>query len=156
MSDYELHSSGSFTQDDGDGPQYLSRFINEVSIMPQREKIGEIGIEPNALGIPPEGATYEKMRSIFGEIPFDYWTNANFPKQWLEFSNIQPPNLIIEHLPELTLFFMFYCQTKDSLQMLSAKELQNRGWKYSDYTWTYDNKSEHKVFNINNWSIEEK
>lgn len=156
LTNFDNSSANEFTESEDDSPNYLRKFIASVNDMNPREKIAQIGIEPSVLGIPSDGPSYEKMRTIFAEIPFDYWINANFPKPWLDLSSIGPADSRLQTLPDYTLFFIFYCQVKDNIQVLAAKELESRGWKYIDYKWTYQTKTEYKTFNVNNWTIEQK
>ena len=158
MTEGEVHNSPSFgslaaaTELEMHG--YLTGFVNETSSLTNREKLAQIGLEQTVLGIPADGPSFDKIRSVFSEEPFDNWSSSKTPVQWLEFTNVQSPVSIIASVPDLTLFFMFYAQPRDMVQNAASQELQNRGWKYANGKWTQDKKGSTKVFDIENWTIE--
>lgn len=137
---------------------YLNDFVRQISNLPSAEKMAQIGIEPSVLGMPKENATFAKAKNYFLDSPFDTSETTRVPKQWLEFTNLQPPISIISSIPDFTLFFMFYTQPHDLIQITASEELQNRGWSYddSDMKWSYENEGEIFEFDLHSWSIKKK
>ena len=153
-----LHSLSTIAENELAG--YFENFINETSSLSNREKMAQIGIEPSTLGIPSEGATFDKCRSLFSDEPFDYWTSAKVPSSYVELNPLESPLTIIPKVPDLTLFFMFYAQLKDEVQITACQELKNREWKYQkkekEFLWYKENKDTFYYFDINNWAIIER
>lgn len=135
---------------------YLKEFVDEIRSLPSGEKAGQIGLEPMVLGIPQENVTFARAKSYFLDPPFDTAEVVKGQKEWLEFRTLPSPLNIIAAMPELTLFFMFYAQPYDLIQVASSEELQNRGWAFtaSDARWTRENdQGETFEFNLHSWSI---
>ena len=153
-----LHSLSVIAEKELNG--YLANFINETSSLSNREKMAQIGIEPSTLGIPSEGPSFDKCRSLFGDEPFDYWTSAKVPSSYVELNPLESPLTIVPKVPDLTLFFMFYAQPKDEVQITACQELKNREWKYvkkdKKMVWYKEKGDTVYYFNINNWAIIEK
>lgn len=138
---------------------YLNEFIQQISALPPRDKMAQIGIEPAVLGMPkdPGNISFAKVKSFFIDDPFDTTETTRVPTQWLEFNNLQSPINIIASMPDYTLFFMFYTQPHDLIQIAASEELQNRGWEYSesDMRWSISNDGRSFEFDLHSWSIRE-
>lgn len=134
---------------------YLSDFLDQISELSNEEKMVQIGIEPAALGIPKENATFSKARSFFSDTPFSVQDTVKVPKQWLDFANLQSPLEMISSMPDLTLFFMFYAQPQDVIQVSASEELQSRGWSYNetDGKWTCENETDTFEFDLHSWCV---
>lgn len=137
---------------------YLSEFVQQIANLPSKEKVAQIGIESSVLGLPKDNITFAKAKNYFLDAPFDTTEITRVPKQWLEFSNLQPPISIISSMPDFTLLFMFYTQPHDLVQITASEELQNRGWNYdeSEMKWSYENEGGTFEFDLHSWSIKKK
>ncbi|KAK8885686.1 hypothetical protein M9Y10_041138 [Tritrichomonas musculus] len=137
---------------------YLKEFVQQVANLPSREKVAQIGIESSVLGLPRDNITFAKAKNYFLDAPFDTTEITRVPKQWLEFSNLQPPISIISSMPDFTLLFMFYSQPHDLVQITASEELQNRGWNYdeSEMKWSYENEGGTFEFDLHSWSVKKK
>lgn len=134
---------------------FIKELVEQVSQTPM-SKLAQIGIEPSVLGMPRENVTFAKAKSYFIDTPFDTTESAKVPKQWLEFANLPSPLNIITSMPEQTLFFMFYTQPNDLIQIAASEELQNRGWTYdaTDGRWSCENEQEETfTFDLHSWAI---
>ena len=138
-----------------DEESYLDKFLDEITNFDNTEKMAQIGIEPSVLGIPKENVTFSKARSYFVDVPFNTQETTKVPKQWLDFTNLQSPLKIISVVPDLTLFFMFYTQPHDLIQVSASEELQNRGWNYNETygKWTCENETDTYEFDLHSWCI---
>lgn len=137
---------------------YLSEFVQQIANLPSKEKVAQIGIESSVLGLPKDNITFAKAKNYFLDAPFDTTEITRVPKQWLEFSNLQPPISIISSMPDFTLLFMFYAQPHDLVQITASEELQNRGWNYDDseMKWSYENEGGTFEFDLHSWSVKKK
>jgi hypothetical protein len=134
---------------------YFSEFVDQIANLPNKEKMAQIGIEPAVLGMPRENITFSKAKSYFTDVPFDTADTTRAPKHWLEFTNLPSPVNILGSMPDMTLFFMFYTQPSDLVQIGAGEELQNRGWTYdeSDWRWSREIEGESYDFDLHSWSI---
>lgn len=137
---------------------YLTEFVQQIANLPSKEKVAQIGIESSVLGLPKDNITFAKAKNYFLDAPFDTTEITRVPKQWLEFSNLQPPISIISSMPDFTLLFMFYAQPHDLVQITASEELQNRGWNYDDseMKWSYENEGGTFEFDLHSWSVKKK
>jgi hypothetical protein len=137
------------------GREYLREFVEQIAALPGKEKMAQIGIEPSVLGMPRENITFAKAKSYFTDVPFDTAETTRVPKPWLEFSSLPSPIAIISSMPDLTLFFMFYTQPSDLVQIAAGDELLNRGWTYneSDWRWSKEGDGELFEFDLHSWSV---
>ena len=137
---------------------YLTEFVQQIANLPSKEKVAQIGIEISVLGLPKDNITFAKAKNYFLDAPFDTTEITRVPKQWLEFSNLQPPISIISSMPDFTLLFMFYAQPHDLVQITASEELQNRGWNYDDseMKWSYENEGGTFEFDLHSWSVKKK
>ncbi|OHT13253.1 hypothetical protein TRFO_16708 [Tritrichomonas foetus] len=137
---------------------YLNEFVQQIANLPSKEKMAQIGIESSVLGMPRDNINFAKAKSYFLDAPFDTTETTRVPKQWLEFTNLQPPISIISSMPDLTLLFMFYAQPRDLIQITASEELQNRGWNYdeSEMRWSYENEGDIFEFDLHSWSVKKK
>ncbi|EAX95179.1 hypothetical protein TVAG_032460 [Trichomonas vaginalis G3] len=133
----------------------IKDFINEIRSLPPEQKMAQIGIERQVLGI-PENSTFDG-RSFFSDNAFAILDPSKTPKDWLDFINVSPIASVIPKMPDETLFFMFYAQPHDIVQEIAAQELIKRGWKYSSKTmmWSIQKREGFFSFDIKNWSIKE-
>jgi CCR4-NOT transcriptional regulation complex NOT5 subunit len=138
--------------------EYIKEFVQQISSLPSKEKMAQIGIEPSVLGMPRDNITFAKARSYFMDVPFDAAETTRIPKQWLEFAALPSPVQIIRSVPELTLFFMFYAQPADIIQSEAYAELQSRGWTYSDTEskWSCRRDGDVFEFDLHSWSVKRK
>ena len=135
---------------------YLKEFVQQISELPDSAKMPQIGIEPAVLGLPRENLTFAKARSFFLDTPYDTVEAAKVPKAWLEFERLPVPLDIIPSMPDLTLFFMFYAQPRDPVQVAASEELRSRGWSFdpSDARWSFENEQgEIYEFDLHTWAV---
>jgi CCR4-NOT transcriptional regulation complex NOT5 subunit len=134
---------------------YFREFVDHIANLPNKEKMAQIGLEPSVLGMPRDNIAFSKAKSYFTDVPFDTSDTARVPKQWLEFANLPSPINVIPSMPELTLFFMFYTQPSDLIQIAAGEELHNRGWNYdeADWRWSKDIEGEQYDFDLHSWSL---
>ena len=137
---------------------YLKEFYEEISNLPNKDKMAQIGIEPSVLGIPKENISLAKVKSYFIDVPYDTTEPIRIPKQWIDISNLESPIKLIPLMPDLTLFFIFYSQPHDLAQITASEELQNRGWNYDEIEakWTCENETDTFEFDLHSWCIKKK
>ena len=148
-------------QEERENPEdkkYLKNFVEQIMHLPSRDKMAQIGIESSVLGLPKDNISFSKANCYFGDYPFGVSESTRVPKQWLEFTNLQPPISIISSMPNLTLLFIFYAQPRDLVQVSASEELLNRGWNYdeTEMRWSYEQDGDTYEFDLHSWSIKKK
>lgn len=137
------------------GPS-LKDFVEEIRGLPQEQKMAQIGIERSVLGVPSENSQFDG-RSFFSDNAFAILKQTKTPKIWLDFLALQPPANLISKMPPETLFFMFYTQPHDRIQIAAANELKSRGWVFTpkDSVWTIQKRDSYSTFDTSEWVIKE-
>ena len=134
----------------------IKDFIDEIKQLPPEQKMAQIGIERNVLGIPNENAQFDG-KSFFSDNAFSIMKQTKTPKNWLDFIGLQPPINLITKMPVETLFFMFYAQPHDRIQLAAANELKSRGWIYTPKgsVWSLQKRDSYVTFDTHDWLIKE-
>ena len=134
----------------------IKQFINEIRQLPPDQKMAQIGIERNVLGLPNDDSKFDG-KSFFADNAFSILKQAKAPKLWLDFLALQPLTDLIKKLPPETLFFIFYAQPHDKIQMSAANELKVRGWQYTPKgaIWSLQKRDTYLLFDVNGWVIKE-
>ena len=131
---------------------YLLDFAREIRSLNSTQKMPQIGIEPRALGIKDDVIPLGKINSLFTDFTFEYVEPLIKKQEWNEFSSIQNPSALMDQFPDMTMFFIFYCQIKDKIQKEAYETLLKRGWKYNDNIWTKIENGEKFFFDLKSWS----
>ena len=134
----------------------IKGFVQEIKQLPPEQKMAQIGIERKVLGLPNENSQFDG-KSFFSDNAFLILKNNKTPKIWLDFIGLQPPANIIQKMPPETLFFMFYAQPHDRIQVAAANQLKARGWEYSPKgsVWSLQKREGIFKFDVQDWVIKE-
>jgi CCR4-NOT transcriptional regulation complex NOT5 subunit len=135
--------------------EYITEYVQQISGLSNREKVAQIGLDPGVLGMPRDDITFASIRSYFSDVPYEAVEPVKLPKEWLDFSRLPSPVDIIHVLPDLTLFFMFYTQPGDVVQISASEELKQRGWNYEEIAgkWSFEDGGHVFEFDLHSWAI---
>ena len=133
------------------GPS-IKDLLYEISNLPPEQKMAQIGLERESLGLPHANARIDG-RSFFSDNYVSIDPSVKPKKNFLDFPGLPQLSKVIPNMPDETLFFMFFAQPRDKVQELAASELKRRGWRYSKSreVWSVVKNGKAMTFDENNW-----